>query len=108
MAMLGAKFSLRDAATGVEARSSPVIFRATNSGFATASVSVRYFEVDRSGPYRLGVTGIDPSSDLSRIHLIFTRPYAAPLVLLILCMVFGGACLIGGLVFTSLLYSGKL
>ena len=44
---------------------------------------------------------------LSRIQLIFTHPYAAALLLLILGTVLGGLCLIGGLVFTALQYSGK-
>jgi hypothetical protein len=108
LAMFGAKFTLRDAVTGADVRSSPVIFRTTVSGFSTASVSVRYFEIERAGKYRLFVTGIDPGSDLSRVQLIFTRPYAAPLLLLILGTVLGGTCLIAGLVFTVLQYYGKV
>lgn len=108
LAMFSAQFALRDAATGTEVRSSPVIFRTTNAGFTTASVSVRSFDVERAGEYRLIVTGIDPSRDLSRVQMIFTHPYAAALLLLILGTVLGGFCLIGGLVFTALQYSGKL
>jgi hypothetical protein len=108
MAMFGAKFALRDAVTGADVRSSPVIFRTSVSGFSTASVSVRYFEIERAGSYRLLVTGINPASDVSQVHLIFTRPYALPLMLLILGTVLGGMSLIGGLVFTALQYSGKL
>jgi hypothetical protein len=108
MAMLGAKFALRNDVTETEVRSSPVIVRTTSGGFSTARVSVRSFDVDRAGRYLLMVTGVDPGSDLSQIHLIFTRPYTAALFLLILVTVFGGACLIGGLVFTALQFSGKL
>jgi len=108
IAMWSAKFALRDAVTGSDVSSSPVIFRTTSSGFSTARVSVHYFEVERAGAYRLFVTGIDPASDVSRVQLIFTRPYAAPLVLLILGTVLGGGCLIGGLVFTALQYAGKI
>ncbi len=89
-------------------RSSPVILRTTNAGFSTASVSVRSFDVERAGTYRLVVTNVDPGSDLSRVQLIFTRPYAPALVLLIFATIFGGACLVGGLVFTALQISGKL
>ena len=108
MAMFGAKFALRDTVAGTDARSFPVIFRTTVSGLSTASVSVRYFEIERAGSYRLLVTGINPASDFSRVQLVFTRPYAVTLVLLILGTVLGGVCLIGGLVFTALQYSGKL
>ena len=107
LAMFGAKFALRDPVTGADVRSSPVIFRTTVSGFSTASVSVRYFEIERAGSYHLFVTGINPANDVSRVHLIFTRPYAMPLMLLIFGTVLGGMCLIGGLVFAALQYSGK-
>jgi hypothetical protein len=108
MAVLHADFVLRDATNGSDVRSSPVIFRTTTSGFSTVSLSIRQFEVGHPGVYRLLVTGIDPSSDLSRVELIFTRPYAGALFLLIVATVFGGVCLIGGLVFTALQYAGKL
>ena len=82
--------------------------RTTTSGFSRASISIRQFEVGHPGLYRLRVTGIDPASDLSEVALILTRPYAGALFLLIVATVFGGACLIGGLVFTALQYAGKL
>jgi hypothetical protein len=108
VALLHADFALRDETNGSDVRSSPVIFRTTTSGFSTASTSIRRFEVGHPGVYRLLVTGIVPTSDLSRVELIFSRPYAAALVLLIVATIFGGACLIGGLVFTALQYVGKL
>jgi hypothetical protein len=108
VALLHADFALRDETNGSDVRSSPVIFRTTTSGFSTASTSIRRLEVGHPGVYRLLVTGIVPTSDLSRVELIFSRPYAAALVLLIVATIFGGACLIGGLVFTALQYVGKL
>ena len=108
MALLHADFVLHDATNGSDVRSSPVIFRTTTSGFSTVSISIRQFEVGHPGVYRLLITGIDTSSDLSRVELIFTRPYAGALFLLIVATVFGGVCLIGGLVFTALQYAGKL
>jgi hypothetical protein len=108
MAMLGTTFAMRDAVTGAEAHSSPVIFRTTTAGFSRASVSVRYFEIESVGAYRLIVTGINPARDVSGVYLVLTRPYAVPLVFLIFATVLGGASLIGGIVFTALQYSGKL
>ena len=108
MALLHADFALRDETNGSDVRSSPVIFRTTTSGFSTVSTSIRQFEVGHPGVYRLLVTGIAPTSDLSRVELIFARPYAGALFLLIVATVFGAACLIGGLVFTALQYVGKL
>jgi hypothetical protein len=75
---------------------------------STVSTSIRQFEVGHPGVYRLLVTGIVPTSDLARVELILARPYAGTLFLLIVATVFGGACLIGGLVFTALQYVGKL
>ncbi len=108
LALLHAEFALHDPRTDADVRSSPVIFRTTTSGFSTASVSIRRFEIERPGIYRLLVSGIDPEGDLSKIHFIFARPYAAALFVLILCTVLGGACLVGGTVFTALQYAGKL
>lgn len=106
-ALHSAGFSLRDA-RGSEVRSTAVIFHTTKSGFSTASISVRSFDVERAGSCRLVVSGVRADADLSRVELIFTRPYAAAMVLRILGIVVGAACLIGGLVFTALLYAGKL
>jgi hypothetical protein len=75
---------------------------------STVSTSIRQFEVGHPGVYRLLVTGIVPTSDLARVELILARPYAGALFLLIVATVFGGASLIGGLVFTALQYVGKL
>jgi hypothetical protein len=70
------------------------------SGFATVRLSVRYFEVQHAGRYRLLVE--NPASDVSRVQLIFTRPFAAVLVLLILGILIGSACLIGSVTLTAL------
>ena len=107
-ALVNAQFVLRDPAQSADVRSSPVIFRTTTSGFSTASLSIRRFEIQNPGVYRLFVSGIDPAGDLSRIQLVFTRPYAAQLFVLIVCIVLGGGCLIGGLVFGALQYAGKI
>jgi hypothetical protein len=107
-ALLDAQFVLRDPAQSADVRSSPVIFRTTSSGFSTASLAIRQFEIEHPGVYRLFVSGIDPAGDLSRIQLVFTRPYATKLFVLIVCIVLGGGCLIGGLVFSALQYAGKI
>jgi hypothetical protein len=108
MALVHADFALHDAMAGSEVRSWPVIFRTMTSGFSRASVSIRQFEIGHPGVYRFMVSGIEPARDLSKVEFIFTRPYAGKLVLLIVVTVLGGACLIGGLVFTALQYTGKL
>jgi hypothetical protein len=53
------------------------------------------------------MTGISPDRDLSSDALIFMRPYGALLAVLILGIIAGAACLIGGLVFTALELGGK-
>ena len=101
-ALRRARFSLRDAASARDVQSWPILFRTTSSGFSTVRFSVRRFAVERPGRYALSVTGIEPGRDTSKDALVFTRPYAAAMVLLILGTVLGGFCLIGGLVFTAL------
>ena len=106
-ALLHATFAMRDVGGG-EVPSSPVIFRTRSSGFSTARISLRNFEVPRAGTYLLVTSGIAAGADLARVTLVLTRPYSGALVLRILGIVLGGVCLIGGLVFTSLKYAGKI
>ena len=101
-----AAFSLRDAVGAREVRSWPILFRTTSSGYARVRLSVRGFAVERPGRYVLSATGIDPGADASQDALVFTVPYASTMVLLILGIVLGGFCLIGGLVFTALGLAG--
>jgi hypothetical protein len=100
-----ASYSLRSSA-GQEVKSSPSLVRTTVSGLSSVRMSVRNFEVEQPGMYRLSVSGA--SGDISRNELVFTRPYAAAMVARILGIVFGGICLMGGIVFTALLKAGKL
>ena len=106
-ALRHAGFLLRDAESAREVQSWPILFRTTSSGLATVRSSVRGFAVERAGRYELSITGIDPGSDASQDALVFARPYGAALVLLILAIVLGGACFIGGLVFTALQLAGN-
>ena len=106
-ALSRADFSLRDAQGTHEVRSWPIVLRTTTSEFATVRISVRGFAVERPGPYELVMTGVSPDRDLSSDALIFMRPYGAFLVVLILGIILGAACLIGGLVFTALELAGK-
>jgi hypothetical protein len=108
LAMLRARFVLRDLETGIDVPSSPVLFRTTVSGFATVRWSARYFEIAHAGRYRLVVDGINPDSDLSRIRLIFTRPFGAMLMFLIIGILCASICLIGSIVFTALTATGKI
>jgi len=106
-ALSHADFSLRDAASGQDVQSWPIVLRTTSSGFATVRISVRGFAVERPGRYELAITGISPDSELSSDALIFMRPYGVPMVVLILGIILGAFCFIGGLVFTALQLAGK-
>ena len=106
-AFSGVQFSMRDAA-GRDVPSSPILFRTKVSGFARVRLSVRTFEIPQPGRYRLVATGITPERDMSQAVLVFTRPFAAAMVLWILGIVLGGICLIGGTVLTALRIAGKL
>ena len=106
-ALWHAQFLLQDAASARDVRSWPILFRTTSSGFSTVRTSVRGFAVERPGRHKLSITGIAPGRDTSHDAIIFTRPYGAALVLLILGIVLGGFCFIGGLVFTALQLVGK-
>jgi hypothetical protein len=106
-AFSGVDFALRDAA-GRDVPSAPIVFRTKVSGFARVRLSVRMFEIARPGRYRLIATGIPPGRDMSQAALVFTRPFAAAMVLWILGIVVGGFGVIGGIVFSALRFAGKL
>jgi len=103
----GVKFALRDG-TGRDVPSAPIVFRSRVSGFSRVRLSVRTFDIPRPGRYRLVATGIAPDRDMSQAALVFTRPFAAAMVLWILGIVLGGFGLIGGTVLSALRFAGKL
>jgi hypothetical protein len=106
-ALSHAEFSLRDTGSGEVVRSWPVLLRATSSGFSEVRIAVRGFAVERPGRYILSVSGIAPGSTAPVDVLIFTRPYGAALILLILGILVGAACTVGGMVFSALHLAGK-
>lgn len=103
-----AAFSLRDSAGNREVRPWPILFRTTSSGVSTVRLSVRGFAVERPGRYALSIAGIAPDNVTEQHAVVFTRPYAAAMVLLILGIILGGFCFIGGLVFTVLRLTGSI
>ena len=107
MAFAGVDFALRDA-TGRDVPSTPIIFRTKVSGFSRVRLSVRAFDVPRAGRYRLVASGIAAGRDMSSAALVFTRPFAGAMVLWILAIILGGIAAIGGTVFASLRFAGKL
>jgi hypothetical protein len=65
------------------------------------------FTIPSPGAYTLRVAGIDPSADYSRHAILITRQYRGALVLHVLVLVALGVALIGSLVVTGLVLSGK-
>ena len=107
-ALRRAAFSLKDPAGNREVRSWPILFRTTASGFSSVRVSVRGFAVERPGRHALTASGLDADTVTPQHALVFTRPYTAAMVLLILGIILGAFCCIGGLVFTALRLTGAI
>ena len=103
----GVNYAMRDSG-GRDVPSAPILFRTKVSSFSRVRLSVRSFEIPRPGRYRLIVSGIAPGRDTSQSAIVFTRPFAARMVLWILGIVFAGFCLIGGIVLYALGAAGKL
>jgi hypothetical protein len=101
-AFWGVQFAMSDVS------STPIVFRTKVSGFSRVRLALRTFEIPRPGRYRLVASEIPPGRDMSQAALVFTQPFAAAMVFWILCIVFGGMCLIGGIVFSALHVAGKL
>ncbi len=103
----GAGFALTDF-SGHDVPSAPILFRTKVSSFSRVRLSIRTFQIPRAGRYRLVVTGVPQGRDMSKSALVFARPFAGALVLWILGIVFGGICLVGGIVLSALRLAGKL
>ena len=100
-----ARFALRDA-TGRDLPAAPILMRTEVSGFSRVRLSVQRFDLPNRGRYRLIADGIAPGN--SDAAIVFTRPFAAKLVIWILAIVLGGFAMIGGIVLTALRATGQL
>jgi hypothetical protein len=100
--LLGKKrfeFSLRNAATGLEAPSHRIVFHSRTKGVSKARISLMRFDVEGPGEHVLIAHGLAADADPTRMTLLLTRPYQLHLVLLILATVVGANLLLFSVLF---------
>ncbi len=98
-AFFGVKFAIKDIATGEEIALRPIIFRMVTSGISRARIFTHRCMVTHAGRYELVISGIREGADYADCNIIFTRPYRATAILLILGLVFTGMLTIASVVF---------
>jgi len=84
-----------------------ILFRARTSGFSTASLSYKEFDIPRPGPYVLRIDGLgQPREDDSKHSIIFTRPHMAKTIAHILGIILAAGVFITSMVFLGLRLAG--
>jgi hypothetical protein len=101
------RFALSSAASNSPIALLPIAFRTDVSSMSRSRIELYSFTIPSPGAYALRVDGIDPSTDYSRHAILITRQYLGALVLHVLALVALGIALIGSLVVTGLVLSGK-
>lgn len=92
---------------GLPIEGSLVLFRTRTSGFSTASVSYKQFEIPRPGPYVLRIDGLgEPRENDSKHAIVFSRPHMAQSIAYILGIILSAGVFIVSLVFFALRLSG--
>lgn len=107
-AFWGVKFALKDQATGEDVPLKAILFRVVASGFKKARIYTHRCVISHAGRYELTISGIREGTDLSSLGVIFTKPYRAKAMLLILGITFAGMLVIAGLVFSLLAYLNEI
>jgi len=101
------RFALSSTGSGSPIALYPIAFRTDVSSMSRSRVELYSFTIPSPGAYTLRVDGIDPSTDYSSHAILITRQYRGALVLHVLALVALGVALIGSLVVTGLVLSGK-
>jgi hypothetical protein len=81
-----------------------VWFRAESSGRSTSRLSLRSFELERPGRYRLRVLGLPEPLPEKPHALVVTHDYRARMVRTIVALVFAGIGLIGSVGLTIVIF----
>jgi hypothetical protein len=103
----GLRFALSSAQSGTPIALNPIAFRTDVSSMSRSRIELYSFTIPSPGAYTLRVDGIDSSIDYSSHAILITRRYRVALVLHVLALVALGVALIGSMVITGLVLSGR-
>jgi hypothetical protein len=86
----------------------PIAFRTEVTSMSRSRIELYVFTIPAPGDYVLRIDGLDASVDYSACAIIIARQYGVSLVLHVLALVALGVALIGSLVVSGLVLSGKI
>jgi hypothetical protein len=104
----GLKFTLVDTERRTAIPLRTAIMRTRVSSFSRARRELYAFSIAAAGSYVLRAEGADESLLAGHPSLVITRPFHGALVLHVLGLVASGALLIGSMVATGLILSGRI
>jgi hypothetical protein len=85
-----------------------IAFRTEVTSMSRSRIDLYGLTIPAPGDYVLRIDGLDPSVDYSACAIIIARQYGASLVLHVLALVALGVALIGSIVVSGLVLSGKI
>jgi hypothetical protein len=100
-------YTLSSAATGATIPLLPSRVQTHVTSMSRSRMEIDSFSLPASGTYVLRIDGLDPSVDYGSYAIVITRQVGAALVLHILALIALGFALIGSLVASGLIVSGK-
>ena len=97
------EYQLTELAHNANVPLAPIWFKFSSSGVSRSRLSLRGFEVEQPGNYRLKISGLE-NVTLEQHQLIVTRDHRARTAGMILALVFFGGGLIASLVLSFIAY----
>ena len=104
--MLHFTLSSADGATRIPLSS--LAFRTEVTSMSRSRIELQGLTIPSSGDYVLRIDGLNPTVDYSACAIIIARQYGVALVLHVLALVALGVALIGSIVVSGLVLSGKI
>jgi hypothetical protein len=85
----------------------PILLRTDVTSMSRSRMELYSFRIHSAGAYQLRIDGLEPAADYSRDAILITRQFRGALVLHVLALIACGVALIGSLVVSGLVLSGK-
>ena len=101
------RVALSSAAINLPIALTPVRVRTHVSSMSRSRMPLYTFTISTPGAYTLRIEGVDVAADYSDYAIVISRQFSAALVLHIMALIALGFALIGSLVVSGLILSGK-
>jgi len=100
-------FALSAATSDARIALYPILLRTDVTSMSRSRMELYSFTIPSPGTFKLHIDGLDAAADYSRDAILITRQFRGALVLHVLALIACGVALIGSLVISGLVLSGK-